>query len=151
MLQRTNRNFEKLRTKLEKKSITQFHLGLKEFLDGAIIKKNGIYLFENLAVDFLYSSDFQDKVGSEWQVNKIFINQYIEPFDDAEESLLVGYSFANKLAEKIKEELGKGFRIVLTFDYNTTKVAFYKQRPGEILILDDLEKYETDALMLFDT
>ena len=147
-----NNNFYEFKSTLSQESTCETYSDLVLLLQDAIIEKEGVYFFKSLNPSFFNSPSFHDKSGNEWQINKIFINQYILPPCSPEEAFLVGYDFAQKLGKKIARECGGGFRVIFTFDYKTCKVSFHKKRKDELLTLDhDLDGYELEALMLIDT
>jgi hypothetical protein len=97
-------------------------------------------------------TDFPDKTGFEH-----FINHVHFPFTQTKESLLSSLGYAESLRKSLLPLAeDRRLRVFLSISQDdrspkfTCTVSFYTIRQGEILITDDLEEYESEAILVFD-
>jgi len=93
---------------------------------------------------------FYDKTAAEVLHNKILINDYINE-DVSHNYLMCAIGYSNSLAQKLKKSFKDNFKVVLSFDDEFYTVFFYKTRPLEIHLDEDLNKYKLEALLTIDT
>ncbi|KGO79761.1 hypothetical protein Q763_13020 [Flavobacterium beibuense F44-8] len=93
---------------------------------------------------------FYDKTAAEVLHNKILINDYINE-DVSHNYLMCAIGYSNSLAQKLKQSFKDNFKVVLSFDDEFYTVFFYKTRPLEIYLDEDLNKYKLEALLTIDT
>jgi hypothetical protein len=106
--------------------------------DGCVLLKDGYDTSRSVKL-----SDFPDKTGYE-----AFVNHIHFPFDGTQESLLRCLSFTRAIRRALTSIAGgRRFEIVVSVSDEGT-VRFYEIRPGEIWIVDDLESYTEEAILL---
>jgi hypothetical protein len=152
-----NRNMLQLLYDLVISEAVQLPPHLQNVLSGGLLEEDDCWFLAACRGDPKYTTEpFGDRTGLEWFVNKVHVD------DSAPADFVTlqkrGLAYIDAL-RKLLEPHGT-FKITLGFSYSeaetpintlTCFVSFHKVRPGEHLLMDDLETYKLDALLVLTT
>lgn len=144
-----NKRFEDLFNPLNIKNLkVESSEGLKKLLKDGFKEKDGCIYYKRYVPEGPISSDLIDKTGNEVFYNKIQIDDFSSHFENIENvHLREGISFALTLADKLI--LIKGdFNIYVIYDEVYCTIVFHKRRPNEYWLIEDLNQYKNDAILL---
>jgi len=121
--------------------------GLADLLREQLVQENGCWFLVALREGASTTSlaSFPDRTGFECFVNHIHIRDFLET-SDAPECLRQGLRWAEHLRGKL-EGHGK-FNIIVSCDDTDCSVRFHRVRPGESWLLDDLEGYRAESVLV---
>lgn len=123
---------------------------LKSLLKEGIIEKYDSYFFKSKTPEGCLSSDFYDCTGNEAFYNKINIDDYSDVEDNNHHHHLIeGVLFAKSLIKNLLL-LKCEFNLYLSYDGDYCIFTFHKKRKGEYWLVDDLDNYNEDAVILFE-
>jgi hypothetical protein len=124
---------------------------LTALVQSALLEEHGCWFLEPLRNGAMSSSlsQFPDRTGFECFVNHVHIGDFVDGELDASILHLQGLLLAEQLERKLKP-VG-AFRIIVSCDETDCAVRFHKLRPGEQWVLDDLETYREEALLILES
>jgi hypothetical protein len=128
---------------------------LTDLIASGVTEFAGGYYFSKLIQKDPFSpeSTFIDRTGSECFYNKLFIEQYT-PSTDPVFICSMGVAFARKLAQLLEQTYGVDFKVILSFDIDNLSdchIRFHKIRANEEWLVEDLEQYKTNAILIIYT
>ena len=96
-------------------------------------------------------SDFPDETGYEAFVNHFHLEDYLSNDEmSTSDRLRVGIALARNLRELLRFSFPmENFAVILSVNGAHYIVRFYKIRTGQDWLVDDLETYEEEALLVF--
>jgi hypothetical protein len=110
-------------------------------VDGSVFLKNEYDNSRHITL-----SQFPDSTGSE-----SFVNHFHLPFDDTRESLLLCLSSANAIKRGLEPLADvRRFQIVVAVSDDCT-VRFYEIRSGEKWLVEDIESYAEEAILVLES
>ena len=124
---------------------------LLELAAANLVAEEGCIVLAPLAqVGHYDSSRFQDRTGYECLANKIHIEDFLDGTASALEQLRQGVGYAVVLAKRLVRS-GR-FLVILSVDRNSGDlvVRFHQQRPNENWVMDDLEGYEMEDMLVWE-
>ena len=152
-----NRRMAELLTSrvVESAKKVELHRDLAKIIEEGFSKVDGVVVFKathRLAASADIDS-FPDLTGYECFANHLHIEDYLTDGHnvDQEEKLLQGVGFCFCLESALKKFSIDNFRIIISFDGDSCNVRFHKVRPGETWLVDDLESYKEEALVVLNT
>jgi hypothetical protein len=121
--------------------------GLAELLQGELVEENGCWFLVSLREGARTASlaTFSDRTGLECFVNHIHIGDFLET-SDVIECLRQGLRWASGLRGKLQEH-GR-FNVMVSCDDTRCSVRFHRVRPGESWMMDDLESYRAESVLV---
>ncbi len=135
---------------------------LKKILKQGIGQKDGVTFLKFFEKNKLKSSRIKeldsDLVGLEMNINKFHIDLYIPEKKLTEEYVLQqGIAFAVALKDELFsfKKTNQTFKIIVFTDEGEDSfpaicnVGFYTIRQNQVWLLEDLEKYKTNGLLVF--
>jgi hypothetical protein len=148
---RANQSMLSLLVALAKSAHPTLATKLAALVQSALLEEHACWFLEPLRNGAMSSSllQFPDRTGFECFVNHVHISDFIEGEVDASMMHLQGLLLAEELERKLKP-LGR-FRIIVSCDEMDCAVRFHRLRPGELWVLDDLETYREEALLILES
>ncbi|GAP68175.1 hypothetical protein BA6E_102173 [Bacteroidales bacterium 6E] len=123
--------------------------GIQKLIEEGIVEKDGCYFLYSKKPEGKLSPDLNDKTGNEAFYNKILIDDYSDEIENIEHCYFFeGIAFAKKMAHCFLKEK---FYFYVLYDNNFCTFTFHKQREGEYWLVEDLDKYKEDAIVLIKT
>lgn len=124
---------------------TVLPLWLNKYTEVGIEKREDVncYTYKNIKKFELF---YQDYTGNEFSNNKVVV--------DKVGTVAKGLEISLKFAFKLAELLGKfpqSFNIVISYDNMDFIVSFYCKRKNEEWLIDDLDSYTEEAIMVMTT
>jgi len=121
--------------------------------DVQIVEAGGCYLLRGFASKpHLRPIDFPDQTRLECSANRLRMESMLEPRLVRSCPLLLltaGLVTARVLCAALAQFPGR-FNVILSYDGESCAVRFHKVRAGERWLLDDLEEYVDEGVLVFD-
>ena len=112
-----------------------------------IISIDGLYYFERFKPKFQRLPPL-DPMCYEYDTNKIRVDELVNTRINSSESFWCGLCILKELISRLQNLYGKGFEVILSFNYEHTFIRFYKIRDGiNIVMSDDLEGFKSEAIL----
>ncbi len=123
--------------------------GLQNLIEEGFVEKDGCYFLYSKKPVGKISPDLNDKTGNEVFYNKILIDDYSDEIENIEHChFSEGVAFAKKVAHCfLKEE----FYFYVLYDNSFCTFTFHKKRKGEYWLVEDLNMYKEEAVVLIKT
>lgn len=124
---------------------TVLPLWLDKYIEVGIEKREDVncYTYKNIKKFELF---YQDYTGNEFSNNKVVVDKV----GNVAKGLEISLKFAFKLAELLGK-FPQSFNIVISYDNMDFIVSFYCKRKDEEWLIDDLDSYTEEAIMVMTT
>ena len=125
---------------------------LAELASGPLTVVGGAVVLKALLTATVGSPNKHDLTGWEAFVNKVHVEDYLDPDVTGNQRLMQGINYAQAIAERLCAE-GRPFTVVLGRDpeSDAVTVRFFERHPGERpWIKDDLEGYLLNEIIAWD-
>ena len=124
---------------------TVLPLWLNKYIEVGIEKREDVncYTYKNIKKFELF---YQDYTGNEFSNNKVVVDKV----GNVAKGLEISLKFAFRIAELL-EKFPQSFDIVISYDNMNFFVSFYCKRKDEEWLIDDLDSYTEEAIMVMTT
>ena len=112
-----------------------------------LVETDGCYFFKKLAPQGKVS-DRLNKMEFEFDNNKIRIDDLIDEKISPVSAFWCGLAMVRDLIVNLQLDFGKGFEVILSYNYEHCFVRFYKIREGiNNVMSNDLEGFKLEAIL----
>ena len=118
---------------------------MDKYIEVGIEKREDVncYTYKNIKKFELF---YQDYTGNEFSNNKVVVDKV----GNVAKGLEISLKFAFRIAELL-EKFPQSFDIVISYDNMNFFVSFYCKRKDEEWLIDDLDSYTEEAIMVMTT
>jgi hypothetical protein len=120
---------------------------LGALLKGGFVEREGCVLLAAQAGSVKRLDERLDRIGIEALVNHLHVEDRLAA-RDREEVVEQAYAYASELAQRLDQSFpASSFEVVLSIS-DSCVVRFYRRRPAEAWLMEDLESYADEALLV---
>jgi hypothetical protein len=117
-----------------------------------VVQAGGLFLLRGFVKKpHLALADFRDETGLECSANRLRMEAMVDPRLARTAPLLLltaGLMTAGAMAAALRKFAGS-FNVIVSYDGESCAVRFHKIRAGQRWLMDDLEGYEGEGILVF--
>jgi hypothetical protein len=118
-----------------------------------VVEAGGLFLLRGFVKKpHLALSDFRDETGLECSANRLRMEAMVEPRLASSAPLLLltaGLVTARAMAAALRKFSAR-FNVIVSYDGDCCAVRFHKIRDGQHWLMEDLEDYEGEGVLVFE-